>query len=379
MSALRRLGVVLALVIALAALGWYGWRAWDGSRAVQSTEDAYVRGDITALSPRVSGYAVEITADDNEAVTARQVLVRLDPRDYQAAVDRAEAQVRQAISQLARAEVQRQNQQLQITSAEAALGSAQAQAQRNGIDLSRARELRATGAGTQARLDDATAADQATRATALEAKANLDLQRQTLQQVDADALVARATLAAARASLASARIALEDTEVWAPIDGIVANRRTRVGEYVAVGTRMLSIVPLDGLWIEANFRETQMERMAPGQPVAFRLDRYPRLRLCGYVESVGPASGSEFALIPADNATGNFTKIVRRFPVRLRPNATEPNAGLLRPGMSAVVRVGVGEAEVAGCRFDAARDRRPPSLPRQPLRPGLDPAPGSGR
>ncbi len=204
MSALRRLGIVLTLLIALATLSWYSWRTWDGSRAVQATEDAYVRGEITAISPRVSGYAVEIIADENEAVTAHEVLVRLDPRDYQAAVERAEAQVQQAISQLTRAEVQRQNQQLQIASSDAALGSAQAQAQRNIIDLGRARDLRFTGAGTQARLDDATAADQATRAMVLEAKANLDLQRQTLQQVDADALVARAALAGARAALGTA-------------------------------------------------------------------------------------------------------------------------------------------------------------------------------
>ncbi|MBL6078924.1 hypothetical protein JMJ56_12975 [Belnapia sp. T18] len=132
---------------------------------------------------------------------------------------------------------------------------------RNSIDLSRLRELRTTGAGTQARLDDLTAADQPTRATVLEAKANLDLQRQTLQQVDADALVA-GDAGRGGASLASARIALEDTEVWAPIAGVVANRCMRVGEHVAVRTRMPSIVPLEGLWIEANFCETQMERMA---------------------------------------------------------------------------------------------------------------------
>jgi len=372
MSALRRFGIVLAVIVAFSAAGWYGWRTWDGARAIQGTEDAYVRGEITALSPRVAGYAVEITTDENQPVAAHEILVQIDPRDYQAAVDRAEAQVQQAISQLARAEVQRQNQQLQIASAEAVLGSAQAQEQRNSIDLGRARDLRATGAGTQARLDDATAAEQATRASVLEARANVDLQRQILQQTEADASVARAGLAAARAALVSTRIAVDDTAVRAPITGIVANRRTRVGEYVAVGTRMLSIVPLEGLWIEANFRETQMERMAPDQAVAFRLDRYPRIRLCGYVESIGPASGSEFALIPADNATGNFTKIVRRFPVRLRPNATERNAELLRPGMSAVVHVGVAVGDVDGCRFNAERDRRPPSLSRPASRPGLD-------
>ena len=187
----------------------------------------------------------------------------------------------------------------------------------------------------------------------------------------ADIRVAETKVQDAEAAAMTARRALEDTQVWAPIAGTVANRRTRVGEYVTVGTRMLSIVPAEGLWIEANFRETQLKEMKPDQAVAITLDTFGARRVCGYVEAIGPASGSEFALVPPDNATGNFTKIVRRFPVRIRPSKSDANRSLLKPGMSTSVKVAVARDNADGCRFDPVRDRQERRLAKLPPHPGL--------
>ncbi|MGY2046678.1 HlyD family secretion protein [Methylobacterium sp. JK268] len=371
MSALRRFLVTLCLLAAFVAAAWYGWREWDMRGAVQSTEDAYVRGEITTLSPRVAGYAVAILADDGEAVHAKQVVVRIDPRDFRAAVARAQATLDQARAGLGQAKARLDLQASQIEVAEAALRSAEAQAQNAELTLGRARDLLARGAGTQAAFDQASAAEVTATSAVTQARAQLAYQRRQLGVLQADVTAAEAKVADAQASLDTARLALDDTEVWAPVAGTIANRRTRVGEYVTAGTRMLSIVPREGLWIEANFRETQLARMRPDQPVWIGLDTYGGRRVCGYVEAVGPASGSEFSLVPADNATGNFTKIVRRFPVRIRASANDADRGLLKPGMSTLVRVAVDAPEIDGCRFDPVRDRQLRSVPILPAHPGL--------
>ena len=373
MAAMRRLMIALIIVTGSGTAVFYAWLQWDLRGTVQFTADAYVRGEITALSPRVAGYVVAIMADENTPVAAHQVLVQIDPRDYRLALQRAQAAVAQARAQRERAQVQRRNQALLVSANEAALASAQAQEARNEIELGRARDLRASGTGTQVRLEDATTIVQVSRATLAQAQAALAVQRQVIEQVEADERLAAATLASAEAAEASATLAFEDTGVWTAIAGVVVNRRSRVGEYVSPGARMLSVVPTEGLWIEANFRETQLARMMPDQPAAIRLDTHPERVLCGYVDSIGPASGSEFSLFPPDNATGNFTKIVRRFPIRIRVNATDPGVALPRVGMSAEVRVAISGD--VGCHYDAARDREPPSLPRMPYHPGLGLAP----
>ena len=372
MSAVRRFLTLLFVVIALAAALWYGWRSWDMHGDVQTTEDAYVKGEILVLSPRVSGYAVAILADDNEKVAAKQVIVRIDPRDYRAAVQRAQASLDQANAALVQSNERLALQASQIEVAEAGLKAADAVTQNADIVLQRAKELLARGSGTQATFDQATAGDISAKASSAQAKAQLDYQRNQVGVLKADILVSEAKATDSKESLGTARLALEDTEVWAPLSGFIANRRTRVGEYVTVGTRMLSIVPTEGLWIEANFRETQLSRMKPDQPVSITVDTYRQLHLCGYVETIGQAAGSEFALVPPDNATGNFTKIVRRFPVRIRIARSDPNAGVLRPGMSTVVAVGVDGADVAGCHFSADKDRQPRAMPVLPAHPGLE-------
>jgi membrane fusion protein (multidrug efflux system) len=379
-AGLKRVLVALVLIGGLAAAGFFGWRWYDRSREVQFTDDAYVRGEITSVSARVTGYAVEILTDDNLPVKAAQVVARIDPRDFRMNVDKAQATLDQAKANLAQIGALRELEKSKILVAEAALRSAMAQTKNAELALQRAATLAAKSFASQATVDADTAAAAQTRSGVDEAQANLAFAREQLVVIDSNEAVARAQVESAEASLLSAKFALTDTEIWAPISGIVANRKTRVGEYVTAGTRLLSIVPTADLWIEANYRETQIGNMKVGDPARIDVDTFARATLCGYVESIAPAAGSEFALIPPDNATGNFTKIVRRFTVRIRFNASEGNAGLARPGMSVETRVAVSTDENVsatdrarrfGCAFDPSRDIVERALTKLPEHPGL--------
>jgi membrane fusion protein (multidrug efflux system) len=299
------------------------------------------------------------------------------------AVEKAQAALDQAKASLSQITAQRELQNSKIAVVEAALRSAEAQAKNADITLRRATDLLQKSAMPQATVDNDTAAAATAHASVDQATANLALEREQLVVIDTNEIAAKAQVAAAEANLLSSKFALDDTEIWSPIDGIVANRKTRVGEYVTAGTRMFSVVPTSNLWIEANYRETQTGEMRIGDPVRIAIDTYPGKPLCGYVEAIAPASGSEFALIPPDNATGNFTKIVRRFTVRIRLNAREPAAELARPGMSVETAVAVtrgakaSATEIAariGCVFDPAKDM----AAERPITP-LPQHPGLGR
>jgi membrane fusion protein (multidrug efflux system) len=379
-AGLKRVAVTLCLIVVLGAASYYGWRWYELSRDVQPTDNAYIRGEITNLSSRVTGYAVEVLFDDNMPVKSAQVVVRIDPRDFRINVEKSQAALEQAKASLVQIGDQRELERSKIAVAEAALRSAEAQAKNAEVTLTRATDLLQKGAGTQATFDSATAAAVQARSAVDQANANLAYEREQLAVIDSNEAVTKAQVNSADAALLSAKFALDDTEVWAPIDGIIADRKTRVGEYVTAGTTMLAIVPIDNLWIEANYRETQIGRMGIGDPVRITVDTYPGKPLCGYVEGIAPASGSEFALIPPDNATGNFTKIVRRFTVRIRFNVTEGNATLARPGMSVETAVAVSTPDSAspaergrriGCSFDAAKDMIERPLSKLPEHPGL--------
>ena len=380
LAGLKRMAMVVALIVLLVPAGYYLWRWYDRSRDVQATNDAYVRGEITDISSRVSGYAVEVLFDDGMPVKATDVVVRIDPRDFRMAVEKAEAALNQAKADLAAVVASLELEKSKIAVADAALRSAEAQAQNSDTILMRASVLAKDKFGTQAALDAAQAAEVKAHSDVDQATANRAYENQQLVVIDANEAVAKARVASADAALLSAKFALADTAVWAPIDGIVANRRTRVGEYVAAGTDMLSIVPIENLWVEANYRETQIGRMKAGDPVRIDVDTYPGKPICGYVEAILPAAGSEFALIPPDNATGNFTKIVRRFTVRIRFNRRDANAALARPGMSVETAVAVSTPDNAsptergnrvGCAFDPSKDIVERSLTKLPEHPGL--------
>jgi len=379
-AGLKRVLLAIVLITAIGTAALFGWRWYDRSRDIQGTNDAYVRGEITDISSRVTGYAVEVLVDDNMPVKAAQVVVRIDPRDFRINVDKAQAALDQAKANLGQIGAQRALENSKILVAEAGLRSAQAQTKNADLALQRAATLAAKSFATQASVDADTAAATQARSAVDQAEANIAFEREQLVVIDSNEVVAKAQVASAEAALLSAKFALDDTEIWAPIDGVVANRKTRVGEYVTAGTRMLSIVPTDNLWIEANYRETQVGRMKIGDPVRVGVDTYPGKALCGYVESIAPASGSEFALIPPDNATGNFTKIVRRFTVRIRFNASEANASLMRPGMSVETQVAVSTEDNApaaerarriACSFDPGHDIVERPLNKLPEHPGL--------
>jgi membrane fusion protein, multidrug efflux system len=377
-AGLKRIALTLCLIVVAGAAYYFGGRWYERSLRIQRTDDAYVGGEITAISSRVSGYAVEVPIDENYQVRAAQVLVRIDPREYRMNVEKAQAALDQDKADLNQIVAQRELQQSKIAVAQAALQSAQAQVKNADITLQRSTTLLARNDAPQSTVDANTAAAAQAHAAADQASANLTYEHGQMIVLDAREAVAKAQIASAEAALLSAKFDLDDTETWAPIDGIVANLKTRVGMYVAAGTQMMSIVPIHDLWIDANYRETQITYMKPGDPARISLDTYPQTPLCGYVESVAPASGTEFALIPPDNATGNFTKIVRRFTVRLRFNARESKASLARPGMSVETAVAVSSpggaaaaerASTIGCSFDPTKDivqRTPTRLPEHP-------------
>jgi len=380
LAGLKRIAMVVGLIVLLVPAGYYVWRWYDRSRDVQGTNDAYVRGEITDVSSRVSGYAVEVRFDDGMPVKATDVVVRIDPRDFRMAVEKAEAALNQAKADSAAVVASLELQKSKIAVADAALRSAEAQVKNSDTTLMRASVLAKDKFGTQAALDAAQAAEVKAHSDVDQATANLAYENQQLVVIDANKALAKARIDGAAAALLSAKFALVDTAVWAPIDGIVANRKTRVGEYVAAGTHMLSIVPIENLWVEANYRETQIGRMKAGDPVRIDVDTYPDKPICGYVEAILPAAGSEFALIPPDNATGNFTKIVRRFTVRIRFNRRDANAALARPGMSVETAVAVSTPDSAsptergnrvGCEFDPSKDIVERSLTKLPEHPGL--------
>jgi len=380
MAGLKRIAMVVGLLVLVVPAGYYVWRWYDRSRDVQGTNDAYVRGEITNISSRVSGYAVEVLFDDGMPVKATDVVVRIDPRDFRMAVEKAEAALNQAKADLAAVVASNELEKSKIAVADAALRSAEAQAKNSDTTLMRASVLARDKFGTQAALDNAQAAEVKAHSDVDQATANLAYENQQLVVINANEAVAKARVSSADAALLSAKFALADTAVWTPIDGIVANRKTRVGEYVAAGTGMLSIVPIEGLWVEANYRETQIGRMKVGDPVRIDVDTDLGNPICGYVEAILPAAGSEFALIPPDNATGNFTKIVRRFTVRIRFNRRDANAALARPGMSVETVVAVSTPDNAsstergnrvGCVFDPSKDIVERSLTKLPEHPGL--------
>ncbi len=377
-AGLKRVAIAVTLVVVGTVGLYFGHQWYERSQAVQSTDDAYVRGEITAVSSRVSGYAVEVPVNDDFPVKATQVLVRIDPREFRMNVEKAQAAVDEAKADLAQIGAQRKLQESKIAVAEAALRSAEALAKNADVTLQRSSTLEAKSFAPQASVDTNTAAAAQAHAAVDQAISNIAFEREQVAVLDAQEAVARARIASDEATLLSAKFALDDTETWSPIDGIVANVQTRVGAYVAAGTRMMSIVPVSNLWIEANYRETQISYMKPGDPVRIDIDTYPQAPLCGYIEAIAPASGSEFALIPPDNASGNFTKVVRRFTVRIRFNGREQNAALARPGMSVETRVAASapgthsatvRAASLGCSFDPAKDifeRVPTTLPEHP-------------
>jgi membrane fusion protein (multidrug efflux system) len=330
----RRLLLAGAAAAALAGASWYGWDYWTVGRFLVSTDDAYVRADNTTIAPKVSGYLREVPVGDNEHVKAGQVLARIDERDFKVALDQARADVAAAQATISSKQAQLEVQQSVIAAAKATIAVDIANKTFAGQENKRYTDLAATGYGSVQNAQAAQSKNASADAAILRDQANLV---SALKQVDLlKAEIAQAVAASARASAlqAQAELNLGYTTITAPIDGVVGNRTLRVGQYVQAGTQLMSLVPASGAYVIANYKETQLTNVHEGQPVDIAVDMFPGQAVHGHVDSLAPASGQEFALLPPDNATGNFTKVVQRIPVKIVLESGAPIE--LRPGMSVV-------------------------------------------
>ncbi len=321
------------LVVVLVGGGLWGSYWYHTGRWQQSTDNAYLRADIAALTPRVAGEVIEVAVHDNQPVKKGDLLVRIDPRDYQARLANARAKVAEAEAALVTNERMQTMQAAMVDEASATVAAAVAEQNRSKKDYVRADALVRQGVATQARLDTATAANSAAVATVTRGTAGLKAARTQVATVVAQRASLVAQGVAARAAVQLAELDLEATTVLAPADGLVGSLAVKLGERATPGMRLLSLVS-SAVWVEANFKETQLTHVLVGQVAEVAVDAFPSQPIKAIVESVAPASGAEFALLPPDNATGNFTKIVQRVPVKLTLQVPAELAGKLRSGMS---------------------------------------------
>lgn len=329
--------LVLGTVLVGAAAGG-GWLWWQ-QRGHVSTDNAYVQGDVTTIAPKVIGYVTEVAVEDTDRVRAGDVLVRIDDRDYRAHVAEAEAAVQAARAALVGYDRRLEAQDVAIAEAEAGLATWQADLELARKELARTGRLARQDFASRQNLDAAQAALDKAQAGLAQAKAKRDTARSQVAVIEADRARQQAQLAEAEAKLELARVDLENTLVRAPVDGVVGNRGVRLGQLVSAGTPLMSVVPLDSVWVDANFKETQIGDLEPGQLVHLSVDAFPGKTLTGRVGGLSPASGAQFSLLPPENATGNFTKIVQRLPVRIEIEDAGALAGRLYPGLSVVVDV----------------------------------------
>ena len=325
------------LLIAAICFAWY-WFA--ELRWLESTEDAYTQADNTIISPKVAGYISELLVNDNQVVKAGQLLLRIDPRDYQAAMKQAEADVASAEANIRNIEAQITAQQAVLDQARADIASAQANLTFSQQEFGRYQALAQSGTGTVQRAQQAAADLRQKQAALQHNQAILDQATKQIAVLKTQRGVAEATLQHNRAALDQAKLNLGYTAITAPIDGAVGDRSARVGQYVQPGTQLMTIVPMrNGIYVVANFKETQIRRMFRGESADITIDTFPGVHLKGIVDSLSPGSGAQFALLPPENATGNFTKIVQRVPVKILFTGSDPVLAQLRPGLSVTATV----------------------------------------
>ena len=335
----KRLLAGIAAVPLVIGAAEYGQHWWTVGRFIESTDDAYVGGDVTPIAPHVAGFVQQILVSDNQRVRAGETLARLDPNDYQAALGHADAVLKARVAELGNLHAKRVLQGSLIAGAEADLAAREAQADFAAEDAKRYQALAVTAAGSRQNAQKSLADERATQAAVRGAQAALDAAKQQLAVLDTEIAAAEAGVAQAAADLRTAQLNLGYTDIVAPIDGYIGNRYAQVGAYVASGTNLLSVVPARGLWVEANFKEDQLAAMRPGDAATVIADVLPGRTLHGHVASLAPATGAVFSVIPAQNATGNFTKIVQRVPVRIALDGDAGELGMLRPGLSVTARV----------------------------------------
>ncbi len=336
---LKRAALAGAALALLAGGAWFAHNWWINGRFIETTDDAYIGGNLTSIAPHVAGFIESIPVADYQLVQAGQVLLRLDRRDYQAALDHAKAVVAGAAAKLDSLRAQLAQQQSTIQQQEAELQAKSAQADYTAADATRYRSLANTEAGSRQDQQRTTSLDAQARAAVASAAAALQAARQRVPVLQADITKAEADIAQAQADLQAAQLNFGYTEIRAPIDGYVGNRAAQVGAYVAQGGYLLSIIPSHGLWVDANFKEDQVAELATGRSASVIADVLPGHIFHGHVVNLSPGTGAIFSVIPPENATGNFTKIVQRVPVRIALDGNDDKLNLLRPGLSTTVRV----------------------------------------
>jgi membrane fusion protein (multidrug efflux system) len=345
---LRRAALAAALLAGTAAVTAYGHHWWTVGRFVETTDDAYVGGDVTVMAPKVPGFIAEVAVTDNQAVRAGDLLVKLDDRDYRAALAKAEAAVAAQQAALANLEATRRLQEAVVAQAAAERAAAHAEVARADYDVVRYRALVADQFASAQRFQQADADHKKAQAGVERTRAAYDAAQRQLDVIDTRRQQIEAALAQAVAERDLAKLNLDYTELRAPIDGVIGNRSARAGAYAPVGAQLLSVVPARGLWVDANFKESQLARMRTGEPVTITADILPGAAFHGHVASLAPATGAQFSVLPPENATGNFTKIVQRVPVRIALDGDAATLGRLRPGLSVTAAVDQRDADGSG-------------------------------
>ncbi len=332
-AALKHTVLGLAVVAGIGMGGDFGYRYWTVGRFLESTDNAYVQADYTTVAPKVSGYIADVLVRDNQMVTAGQLLARIDDRDFKVALEQSKADLEAAKASLVNLAAQIAQQQSVIDQEKADIASGEAALSYARADNVRYSALLKTGYGTAQRAEQAETALRERTASLQKSRAGLLVAERKIDVLQSERAKARAERDKSQAALEQARLNLSYTEIVAPVAGTVGARGVRVGQYVTAGTPLMAVVPLDAVYVVANYKETQLAKVRAGQKVEVDVDSFPGVTLKGHVDSLSPASGLEFALLPPDNATGNFTKIVQRVPVSIALDDKRLD-GLLRPGMS---------------------------------------------
>lgn len=340
-------------VVAIVAIAWVvagHWNSWTGAARYQRTDDAYVAGDVTPLAAKVAGYVKRVLVEDYQGVKAGDPIVEIEPSDYQAQLDLALGNLAAAEAALAQIADRRLVQQTLIQQAVATIQATQAEVTRANLEAQRQTALLRTQLeGTEQRVEQAKAEAEKQQATLLLNQAQRDQQVALLGELDIQEKQLAAQLASARAQVSLAQNDLGYTRIAAPADGMVGARQVRPGQFANVGTQLITLVALPNLWVQANLKETQMTNVRVGNPVRVTVDAFPQLVLVGRVASWSPGTGSLFALLPPDNATGNFTKVVQRVPVKIVLDPDPALGPLVRPGMSVIATIDTRtQAEVVG-------------------------------
>jgi len=338
-KASRKFVFMGAAAAVLLAAGWLGYDYLTVGRFVVTTDDAYVRAYNTTLGAKVAGYVSDFLVEDNTKVRAGDVIARIDDGDYRLAADAARDKIATQQATIERFDRQIDAQRANIEQVRAQLFSAQAGQKRMQSELERQQALAGKEFATRQTLEQSTANRDQADASVRSAQAGLESALANLDVLQAQKKEASRSLDELKTALAKAERDLSFAEIRAPVDGVVANRAAQVGDFAQTGQRIAALVPLSGVFIDANFKETQLGHVRPGQPVSVTVDALPDEKFSGVVTSVSPASGAVFSLLPPDNATGNFTKIVQRLAVRIQVPPDVAERGALRPGMSVVAAV----------------------------------------